>query len=49
MDELTLTNLTEEIKDEIDALPEVTYSSFVAKKKRKFQLKLVKIILGNMI
>jgi len=40
MDELTLTNLTEEIKDEIDALPEVTYSSFVAKKEKEISIEI---------
>ena len=40
MDELTLTNLTEEVKDEIDALPEVTYSSFVAKKEKEISIEI---------
>ncbi len=40
MDESTLTNLTEEIKDEIDALPEVTYSSFVAKKEKEISIEI---------
>ena len=34
IDDLTLTTLTEEVKDEIDGLPSVTYSSFVAKKDK---------------
>jgi multidrug efflux pump subunit AcrB len=40
MDELTLTNLTEEVKDEIDALPGVTYSSFVAKKDKEISIEI---------
>ena len=40
MDELTLMNLTEEVKDEIDALPGVTYSSFVAKKDKEISIEI---------
>ena len=40
MDEITLTNLTEEVKDEIDALPGVTYSSFVAKKDKEISIEI---------
>ena len=40
MDELTLTNLTEEVKDEIDALPGITYSSFVAKKDKEISIEI---------
>jgi len=40
MDELTLTNLTEEVKDEIDALPGVTFSSFVAKKDKEISIEI---------
>ena len=38
IDDLTLTNLTEEVKDEIDGLPSVTYSSFVAKKDKEISI-----------
>ena len=38
IDDLTLTNLTEEVKDDIDALPTVTYSSFVAKKDKEISI-----------
>ena len=38
IDDLTLTTLTEEVKDEIDGLPSVTYSSFVAKKDKEISI-----------
>ena len=31
-------NVTEEVKDEIDGLPSVTYSSFVAKKDKEISI-----------
>jgi len=40
VDELTLNDLTDEVKDEIDALPEVTLTSRVAKQEREISIEI---------
>ena len=40
MDELTRSNLTEEVKDDLDALPEITYSSIIAKKDKEILIEI---------
>ena len=40
MDELTRANLTEEVKDDLDALPEITYTSIIAKKDKEISIEI---------
>ena len=45
LDDLTLLELTEQIKDEIDDLPEVTLSSIIAKQERELSIEISETIL----